>query len=75
MRLSTLYAQLGAAEKQALAEKAGVHADYLWQIAKRWNGKRASIDLIERLAKADRRLTRSDMLAEFTEPAPASAAD
>ena len=51
----------------------GVTPSYLWQIATRWtpsNGstKRASVDLVSKLAAADARLHVQDMVAEFTEP-------
>jgi hypothetical protein len=69
MRLNTLHAKLTTAQRRVLAEQVGVTETYLWQIATRWRGKRASLSLIERLAVADKRLKRADMLAEFTEPA------
>lgn len=69
MRLNTLHAKLTTAQRRVLAEQVGVTETYLWQIATRWRGKRASLDLIERLALADKRLKRADLLAEFTEPA------
>ncbi len=72
MRLSTLHAQLTTDERRTLAEKAGITSDYLWQIATRWRGKRASLSLIEKLAQADERLKLADMLTEFTEPAEAA---
>lgn len=70
MRLNTLHTQLSTDERRALADKAGITPDYLWQIATRWRSKRASLSLIEKLAQADARLTLAEMLAEFTEPAP-----
>jgi hypothetical protein len=73
MRLNTLHAKLTTAQRRELAEQVGVTETYLWQIATRWRGKRASLGLIERLALADKRLKRADMLAEFTEPAPVAA--
>ena len=72
MRLNTLHAKMTTAQRRALAEQVGVTETYLWQIATRWRGKRASLNLIERLAVADSRLKRAHMLAEFTEPAPLS---
>jgi hypothetical protein len=72
MRLSTLHARLSTDERRALAERASITPDYLWQIATRWRGKRASLSLIEKLAQADERLTLAEMLAEFTEPAVAA---
>lgn len=67
MRLSTLHGQLSTDERRALADRAGITPDYLWQIATRWRGKRASLSLIEKLAQADERLTLAEMLVEFTE--------
>lgn len=73
MRLNALHLKLSTAQRRALAEQVGITETYLWQIATRWRGKRASLPLIERLALADKRLKRADLLAEFTEPAPVAA--
>lgn len=70
MKLSQLHAGLSTPERVALAKAAGVDAGYLWQLATRWRGKRASLDLIQRLARAEPKLTVSDMVEEFSEPAP-----
>lgn len=70
MRLQDLYPKLTSAERERLAAEIGVRPGYLWQIATRWRGKRASLDLIARLAEADARLHVHDMLAEFRNRAP-----
>lgn len=69
MRLSALYQQLTPEQREDLAKKADISTGYLYQIAKRWKGKRPTVDTMNKLARADRRLTLSDMVAEFTEPA------
>lgn len=73
MRLSTLYPTLNAEERAALAKAVETDAGYLWQLATRWKGKKASIDFMKKLAAADARLTLGDMVEEFAEDAPASA--
>lgn len=75
MKLCELHPTLSTPERVALAKAAGVEAGYLWQLATRWRGKRASLDLIQRLAKADPRLTVGDMVEEFSEPAPEAKAE
>lgn len=67
MKLSQLHPTLSTAEREALAKCAEVDPGYLWQLATRWRGKRASLDLIQRLAKADQRLTVTEMVEEFSE--------
>ena len=72
MRLRDLYTQLSTPEKEALATAVGVRPGYLWQIATGWQGgdgrvKRASLDLVAKLAAADARLHVHDMVAEFSE--------
>lgn len=67
MRLSTLFPTLKATEREELAAKAGTKAVYLAQLATRFKGKKPSLDLLAKLAKADRRLTLQDMVAEFSE--------
>lgn len=67
MRLSTLFDILTPEERNALAARAGLNSTYLWQIAKRWEGKRPSLGAIKRLAEADSRLTVVDMAEEFAE--------
>lgn len=71
MKLSDLYPKLSTAERESLAEKAGTDAGYLWQISTQWRGKRPSLDLIQRLSTADRRLKVGDLVSEFAgKPAP-----
>lgn len=75
MKLSMLYEALSGDERKQLAKKAGISAGYLWQLATRWNGKKPTVDLLAKLAEADRRLTVSDLVAEFAaEVEPAKAA-
>jgi hypothetical protein len=66
MKLIDLYPTLKPEERVALAKAAGIADGYLYQIANRWRGKRASLEVINKLAAADRRLTVQDMVAEFT---------
>lgn len=68
MRLSTLYDKLNAEQRAALAQKVETDPGYLWQLATRWRGKKPSLMLIQKLAKADPRLTVADMVTEFNEP-------
>lgn len=74
MRLSDLYQKLSTPEREKLARAAGLHAGYLYQIARRWRGKKPSIRKIQALADADRRLTVKDMVLEFSEPVHATTA-
>lgn len=67
MRLADLYPQLNASERTAIADKCGTTPAYLWQLSTRWRGRRPSVELLSKLAEADRRLNVSDMLAEFSE--------
>lgn len=69
MKLSELYPILSTKERELLAEKAGADAGYLWQLSKRWRGKKPSLSLIQALSAADERLTLSEMVEEFTEVA------
>jgi len=70
MKLSDLYQKLTKDERTALAKKADLTDGYLYQIATRWRGKRASLDMIKALAAADKRLSVKDMVSEFMEVAP-----
>lgn len=70
MKLAELHPTLSTPDREALAKEAGIEPGYLWQIATRWRGKRASLDLIQRLAKADSRLTVAELVEEFSEPTP-----
>lgn len=77
MRLRDLYQKMSGDERRQLAEKIGVSPGYLWQIATAWvdakgRTKRASLDLIAKMAAADARLHVQDMVSEFTDPAPDS---
>lgn len=67
MRLSTLYEKLTTEEREALADKAGIKAPYLYQLATRWQNRRPSLLVMTQLAKADKRLRLADMAAEFSE--------
>jgi lauroyl/myristoyl acyltransferase len=67
MQLRVLYPQLTTEEREALAKKAGTHAGYLWQLSTNWRGKKPSINLMAKLAEADRRLKVTDMVEEFSE--------
>ena len=73
MRLRELYEAMSPDERHSLAEKTGTSHAYLWQMATRWNGRRASMGMIVKLNAADPRLTIADLASEFTEPAPAEA--
>lgn len=68
MNLRQRYEEMTPGQRVALAKAAGTSAGYLWQMATRWGGRRPSIDLMTRLANADRKLSIKDMLAEFTKP-------
>lgn len=67
MKLSDLYQKLSIVERSALAKRADLSDGYLYQLATRWRGKRASLDMIKALAAADKRLTVADMVVEFME--------
>ncbi len=69
MKLAELHPLLTTPERESLARSAEVDPGYLWQLATRWRGKRASLDLIQRLAKSDDRLTVAEMVEEFSEAA------
>ena len=69
MKLNALYPKLSVDERKDLAQKAGISPGYLHQIATRWKGKRASLDVIQKLEDADGRLKRKDLVAEFMEAA------
>ncbi|WP_322997929.1 hypothetical protein [Castellaniella sp.] len=66
MKLTNLYPTMDKEARDSLAKAAGIDPGYLWQIATRWRGKKPSIDVIQRLAAADSRLTVGDLVAEFT---------
>lgn len=66
MKLKDLYFKLSPRERKALAAKAQASPGYLWQIATGWEGKRPSIELMQRLALADKRLRMAHMIDEFS---------
>jgi hypothetical protein len=71
MRLRDLYPTMTPGERVALAKAVQVQPGYLWQIATGWQDKegrtkRASLDLVAKLARADARLSVEDMVAEFS---------
>lgn len=77
MKLRDLYPKLSGEERAALAAAVGIEPGYLWQIATGWSPltgkqkgrvKRASLELITKLAKADARLHITDMVEEFRRP-------
>lgn len=70
MKLADLYQTLSTDERAALAKRAGMSDGYLYQLATRWRGKRASLAVIKALAESDKRLTVRDMVAEFMQDAP-----
>lgn len=74
MKLADLYPKLTKPERSALAKRAGINSGYLYQLATRWRGKRASLEVIKALADADRRLTVKDLVAEFMQDASAQEA-
>ena len=67
MTLSDLYKELKGPERSALAARAGTSRTYLYQIAKRVNGRRPSVEFIRRLVAADKRLKFKDLFAEYYE--------
>jgi hypothetical protein len=72
MKLRDLYPKLSGEERKKLATAVGVSPGYLWQIATGWldkegRVKRASLDLVAKLAAADARLHVHDMVDEFKE--------
>jgi hypothetical protein len=68
MNLRDRYEQMTPEQRVDLAKKAGTSPAYLWQLANRWGGRRASLELIQRLAQADKKLSVNDMVAQFLEP-------
>lgn len=65
MTLNELYSRLDSKGRHQLAKDAGVDTGYLYQIATQWRGKKPSVDVINRLLKADKRLKAKDLLAEY----------
>lgn len=72
MRLSELHHLMTTLERRELAKKVGVDPGYLWQLATGWRGKAPSLRLIAKLARADGRLTTTELVEEF---APDTAAE
>ena len=71
MKLRDLYTKLSTEEREFLAKKVETDPGYLWQLATQWRGKKPSIDLISRLVAADSRLSKAELVDEFSEvPAP-----
>lgn len=66
MKFCDLYLSMSGEERRAFADKLGKSPAYLWQIAKRWNGRRPSLDLMVKLCKADGRLKVKDLVEEFS---------
>lgn len=73
MNLRNLYEKLDKSEREAFATRVGIQPAYLWQLATQWRGKQPSLDLLSKLADADRRLSVAELVQEFTEDAPAAA--
>ena len=67
MKLTDLYATLSKQERESLAKAAGMNPGYLYQLATRWRGKKASLDKIKALAAADNRLSVPELVSEFME--------
>ena len=71
MDLKTLYDRLSEDQREALAARVDVSPGYLRQLATGWvrpqRGKRVrpSIELIQRLVEADKRLKTADLVREF----------
>jgi hypothetical protein len=65
MRLSALYEKITPTQRKELAAAAGIAPGYLFQIATRWRGKRASATVISKLAAANKKLKLADLIAEF----------
>ena len=74
MRLSILYPTLSGEQRVALAASCGISTGYLWQLATRWKGKRPTVDLLAKLAKAHPDLSANELVDEFAELLPAEPA-
>jgi hypothetical protein len=62
MNLHDLYQSGGVAALRKLADDADSDAQYLYQLATQWRGKRPSPNLARRLIEADDRLTLEELL-------------
>lgn len=69
MRLSQLHPDLSPEERRDLASSCEISTGYLWQLATRWRGKKPTVDLLARLARADARLTVAELVEEFASAA------
>lgn len=67
MKLKDLYPKLSVQKREQLARAAGTSPGYLWQLATGWRGKRPSVELIGKLAAADKRLKIAHLVEEFAE--------
>jgi hypothetical protein len=73
MDLLTYISDMG--RRIALAEALGSSPDYLWQIATRWNGRKPSPKLAERIERETERLGPEKVLKEPLIFGPAPSAD
>lgn len=67
MRLSSLYPTLTGEQRVSFACRCGISTGYLWQLATRWKGKRPTVDLLAKLAKAHPDLSVSELVEEFAD--------
>ena len=74
MNLSDYFAEDRARRRQ-LAQRLGTSADYLWQLATGWNGRKASPELARRIETAtDGRVSCSDLRPDIWPPEPPATA-
>jgi transcriptional regulator with XRE-family HTH domain len=73
MRLKDRYAALSQEQRAQLAEKAGISPAYLYQLSIKFKGKKPSLAVLERLAKADKKLTLVGLVKEFADQPEAAA--
>jgi hypothetical protein len=69
MKLCDLYDSLSPEQRESLARAAETDPGYLWQIATKWRGKKASLAMMQKLVAADSRLRLQDLIDEFTDAA------
>lgn len=67
MRLSSLYPTLTGEQRVSFARNCGISTGYLWQLATRWKGKRPTVDLLAKLAKAHPDLSVGELVDEFAD--------
>uniref|UniRef100_A0A193SD15 HTH cro/C1-type domain-containing protein n=1 Tax=biofilter metagenome TaxID=1070537 RepID=A0A193SD15_9ZZZZ len=72
--MSELHTLMNRAERSAFARRCHISPGYLWQIATRWQGRRPTVDLLARMAKADSRLSIEEMVGEFADTRTGDAA-